>query len=766
MSLVTHAVSSMGIVSLIPLNILTKEYQSKDSVNASDYSSREMSLSPVFEQELQKNKFLKYFKILDDYQNQIENSKSSLRQLLQVEQQLKAYKLLLNQCIEDAQSELIILQREIDLLKDTQSIDYLKNMNEKHKYLYQLNYNNLSICRFLNYRIKGLNSQIQQYYDNIYFASFTTKYMNILQIFQKMSFHQLHDIPKGYVIEQFVLQSRLFTNLTILLLGFGLLLGLKVLRSKYQMVSILRDLNLVRFMHVLLVFILLSPVIYLLLKINYAHHDEVLLHVYKKPMSMLIFFNSFLYLYFFFNRAHLKMDLFVAIPSIFFQFSLVFLTMRINFYNVSNNSVLQTLYVKYLLLVGMQFLLLCQFYWLMIRALEIKKIRYILLVYVSVLFLIFIFGLNGYVDMAINLDYAIILSLVLLVWMILWTHFRNYILHTIKHVENFKHKFTFLTDFDFKRVAINFEILVNLIYFVLLTQFIIITLVSNFWFYSKDIIYQWYVFFYHVQTIGAYHFVLINYIYAIIVFLCLNILNHFLSYYVSKKLLNNKMSIQKTAQIFYWVGTVFILIICSLIVGFDLKSIFFLVGALLLGIGFGMKNILMDLFSGVIIFLNRPFELGDLINIDQHKGYVYKIGLFEIIIKNLDNDMIILPNQFVATSVIENYTFNNKKAHAVHLIYLIDKIQDKDEKLLNTIILKVLKYQKQLVKVKDQYFQCILSPDIKNLGAFQMELIIFLNDLKNVKSKSNQINIQILEALNENHLNVQFIGMSHALNDG
>lgn len=208
MSFVNHAAGSMGILSLIPFSILSNQNQAIHSDNLFESSSLGIPLSPRLEQELQQNEFLQYFKLLDDYQNLIEKSQNSSRQLIQIDQQLQGYSVPLNQCIQHSQSELSNLQHQIHLLKDIQSIHFLKNISEKNEYLYELNRNNLSICHFLKFKIKGMHYQIQQHYNNIYFASFTKKYMNVWMIFKSTSFQQLHGLPHGYVLDEVMLQSR------------------------------------------------------------------------------------------------------------------------------------------------------------------------------------------------------------------------------------------------------------------------------------------------------------------------------------------------------------------------------------------------------------------------------------------------------------------------------------------------------------------------------------------------------------------------------
>ena len=99
--------------------------------------------------------------------------------------------------------------------------------------------------------------------------------------------------------------------------------------------------------------------------------------------------------------------------------------------------------------------------------------------------------------------------------------------------------------------------------------------------------------------------------------------------------------------------------------GLDLQKITILVGALGVGIGFGLQNIVNNFVSGLILLFERPVKVGDIINIDQDWGTITKIGLRSTVFETFDNSEIIVPNADLIAQKVTNWTFSNKVVRAV-----------------------------------------------------------------------------------------------------
>jgi len=71
-------------------------------------------------------------------------------------------------------------------------------------------------------------------------------------------------------------------------------------------------------------------------------------------------------------------------------------------------------------------------------------------------------------------------------------------------------------------------------------------------------------------------------------------------------------------------------------------------------IGFATKDILSDLLAGIMLFFDRPFKIGHVININDLWGTVEDIGLRSTKLKTFDGKRVVIPNSNVASSVVTN----------------------------------------------------------------------------------------------------------------
>jgi small-conductance mechanosensitive channel len=83
----------------------------------------------------------------------------------------------------------------------------------------------------------------------------------------------------------------------------------------------------------------------------------------------------------------------------------------------------------------------------------------------------------------------------------------------------------------------------------------------------------------------------------------------------------------------------------------------FLGGTLAIGIGFGAQTLIKNFISGIILMLERPIQVGDLIEVDNVTGKIQRIGLRTSVIEHFDGIETLVPNSVLLESLVDNWTF-------------------------------------------------------------------------------------------------------------
>ena len=83
-------------------------------------------------------------------------------------------------------------------------------------------------------------------------------------------------------------------------------------------------------------------------------------------------------------------------------------------------------------------------------------------------------------------------------------------------------------------------------------------------------------------------------------------------------------------------------------------------GALAIGVGFGTQTLLKNFISGIIILFERPFRVGDVLDVGGQRGTVTGIGIRSSVLQLWDNTETIIPNSALLEQNLTNWTYSNQ----------------------------------------------------------------------------------------------------------
>ncbi len=99
-----------------------------------------------------------------------------------------------------------------------------------------------------------------------------------------------------------------------------------------------------------------------------------------------------------------------------------------------------------------------------------------------------------------------------------------------------------------------------------------------------------------------------------------------------------------------------IVLLAVAIMGIPLSSVVALISSIAVGIGLALQGSLSNIAGGVVLFIFKPFRVGDIIEADSYTGAVESIGIFFTTITTFDNRRAVIPNSTISNSSLLNYS--------------------------------------------------------------------------------------------------------------
>lgn len=198
-----------------------------------------------------------------------------------------------------------------------------------------------------------------------------------------------------------------------------------------------------------------------------------------------------------------------------------------------------------------------------------------------------------------------------------------------------------------------------------------------------------------------------------------------------------------------YLGIVLSAVIAVAVAGIDLSNLAIILGALSVGIGFGLQSIVSNFVSGIIMLVERPIKEGDSIDVNGYSGIVDKISVRATRIQSFNHDDVIIPNSELITGTVRNRTLTDRMTRlecAVGIAY------DSD-------IQKAFEIMKE---VADGYDRTVLDPApyvvMEELGdsALLLRLYCFIDDVSASLKARSDMYVEIVERFKQAGIAIPF----------
>ncbi|RFS21439.1 hypothetical protein DVR12_16215 [Chitinophaga silvatica] len=130
--------------------------------------------------------------------------------------------------------------------------------------------------------------------------------------------------------------------------------------------------------------------------------------------------------------------------------------------------------------------------------------------------------------------------------------------------------------------------------------------------------------------------------------------------------------------------------------GIPMDKLTIVIGALGVGIGFGLQNIVNNLVSGIILAFEKPIEVGDVIELGQRSGVVKEVGIRSSKISLYDGSEVIVPNGDLISQQLINWTRTNRNRR---ITFTIGVAYGSDVKQVMDIIQSAFPHQKDVLAI-------------------------------------------------------------------
>ena len=198
-----------------------------------------------------------------------------------------------------------------------------------------------------------------------------------------------------------------------------------------------------------------------------------------------------------------------------------------------------------------------------------------------------------------------------------------------------------------------------------------------------------------------------------------------------------------------YVGVAISILLAIAVAGLDLSNLALVAGALSVGIGFGLRAVVENFVSGLLLLIGRPIKEGDWIVAGGHEGTVKRISVRSTEIETFDRASVIVPNSELIAQPVMNWTYKNRMAR---IILNVGVAYGSDTKKVRDLLLECAKAQERVLSYPDPYVIFHGFGD----SALNFQLRCYVPDTDYFLSTKSDLNFAIDEAFRANGIEIPF----------
>lgn len=207
--------------------------------------------------------------------------------------------------------------------------------------------------------------------------------------------------------------------------------------------------------------------------------------------------------------------------------------------------------------------------------------------------------------------------------------------------------------------------------------------------------------------------------------------------------------ISKFVKIIVYIITAFVILAEF---GYDLNGVVTGLGLGSVVIALAAQDVAKSIFAGIMVFIDKPFSIGDFIEVKDYKGTVEDIKFRSTKLRLLDGSLLTVPNEVLTTESITNWTIIHKRRYELNLELVFDTSLEKVSNITK-MIKEVVEESQDVIKDTVIVNFNDITANGMNINIYMYTSVIGYEEFLNFKQN---INLKIMKLLEEQNISLAY----------